>query len=108
MTLRESITDVLLTAGLLIGSARREDSEFGLRETMAIGVLDQAVQDYLAIVDEHVDRLPAARKLRDAILYVHKKVGAPGDWGYDTMQGDSLARLYRSNGPLTRAISEAT
>ena len=36
-------------------------------------------------------RLLPGRSLEE----IHHAFGAPGDWGYDTLIGDALARLYR-------------
>lgn len=34
------------------------------------------------------------QRTRGAILAVKNAFGAPGDWGYETRQGDALRRLY--------------
>jgi hypothetical protein len=33
---------------------------------------------------------------RDVALEIHRTFGAPGDFGYETMQGQSLALLYNN------------
>ena len=58
-------------------------------------------------VDDHV----AVRRLRECVEIarclrrlvrgrsvdeIHKAFGAPGDFGYETLIGDALSRLYRS------------
>lgn len=42
-------------------------------------------------------------KIETAIKDVHKAFGAPGDYGYDTPQGDALFALYKLRLELAKA-----
>lgn len=47
--------------------------------------------------------LAAIREMLEATLQVHKALGAPGDYGYDSKEGKALKRLYQAHGKLLKA-----
>jgi hypothetical protein len=50
--------------------------------------------------------LLAARETLQAIQDIHKALGAPGDYGYETKEGKALLRLYRSTTGLVEQVVE--
>jgi hypothetical protein len=42
--------------------------------------------------------------VRDAIDAIHRAFGAPGDHGYDTLQGDALFELYKQRAAVADAL----
>ena len=43
----------------------------------------------------------------EEIEKLHRELGAPGDWGYDTPAGKALAALYRAHSLLRDANAHA-
>lgn len=45
------------------------------------------------------------QELLQAVTRNHKKIGAPGDFGYGTPVGDSLAKIYKLAFELSQALN---
>lgn len=97
MTPYEKVQRSIELAQALI-AATYHSRDFKAREVMAVGALERVVKDAITTMGggAHHDVEPIRVALRDVILYVHHNVGAPGDWGYETAEGEALSKLYRA------------
>lgn len=51
--------------------------------------------------------LEAARKADEQISALHRALGSPGDWGYESKEGKALYELYKFQIELRAAINDA-
>ena len=51
--------------------------------------------------------LEAAQKADEQISTLHRALGAPGDWGYESREGKALFELYKFQAELRAAINDA-
>lgn len=81
--------------------AAKGSKEFGAKEIMAVGVLE----DFAAGVRSAGEACEeSCLRMLEYISKAHKKLGAPGDWGYGYPEGDALQWLYAS----TRLLNAVT
>lgn len=52
--------------------------------------------------------LEAATRADEEISAIHQAFGAPGDYGYESREGQALYRLYRFQSELRTAIHATT
>lgn len=51
--------------------------------------------------------LEIAKRIDDEISALHAAFGAPGDYGYESREGQALFRIYRFQSEIRTALAEA-
>lgn len=105
VTLCEAINQAILAARAVV-DAGRDSTEFKGREHGAVVLLHEAAGAQPLAEPENGDAAlkPIASSLLAAIHDAHRRLGAPGNWGYGTPEGDSLRWLYDSTRLLANAV----
>lgn len=91
----EIITGYAACVRALIAATDRADTQFRRREIHAVESLRLTFSDCEAKLGiEQGDEKGIWQRLVDARWAAHKGLGAPGDFGYDSPEGDAMRNFY--------------
>ena len=101
----EKAKDATVAAITNLVTVARKSKKFNGRDQGAITLLHEAQMS----AESAGTLLRSCEMLRDAIVAAHRRLGAPGDFGYGTKEGDALRSLYdacNSLGAAMKAMKE--